>query len=203
MKSAFLAITLAWASGLTHAACTGSGAFSYCTDSSGNSYNVQRIGNQTYVQGSNSRGDTWSQNSQTIGNITYHNGTAANGNSWSGTTQRIGNTTYSSGIDSRGNPYSGSSYAPSDNYGYGGHPECYRQHLCTTSIRHPFYFKVYENGTREGLWSPLSSPKLVSSQQGAHLRPRPPTLPSRDDHVKVEVVSNSFEGVDLLRSAIY
>lgn len=32
-----------------------------------------------------------------------------------------------------------------DNYGYGGHPECYRQHLCTMSITHPSYFKVHEN----------------------------------------------------------
>lgn len=114
MRKFVLALALAAAPMLASANCVGSGAYAYCTDSNGNSYNVQRIGNTTFLNGSNAAtGSTWNQTSQTIGNTTFHNGTAANGNTWSGTSQRIGNTTFNSGYDSRGNYYSGSSY----NYG--------------------------------------------------------------------------------------
>lgn len=69
------------------AACTGTGSSAYCWDDSGNTYNVQRLGNTTHVQGNNtSTGSSWSQNSQTIGSMTYHNGQAADGSAWNGTT---------------------------------------------------------------------------------------------------------------------
>lgn len=90
------------------ASCVGSASFQTCTDASGNSYNVQRFGNSTYMTGHSDNGSSWSQNSNTIGNTTYHNGTAADGNSWSGTTTRIGSTTFHSGTDSDGNSYSSS-----------------------------------------------------------------------------------------------
>ena len=109
----FAAAIFAIASISAHAYCTGdsSSAFRSCTDSSGNSYNVQRYGNTTYTNGYNSStGNSWSQTSQSYGSTTYHNGTAANGNSWSGTTQNIGNAQYYNGTDSRGNRYSGSSW---------------------------------------------------------------------------------------------
>jgi len=106
-----LAVALLAAPVLSSANCVGSGSYTYCTDNNGNSYNVQRIGNTTFVNGNNAaNGSSWSQTSQTIGNTTFHNGTAANGNSWSGTSQQIGGTTFNSGVDSRGNYYSGSSY---------------------------------------------------------------------------------------------
>ncbi|CAN7258437.1 hypothetical protein LJR130_001052 [Variovorax sp. LjRoot130] len=90
-----------------HATCIGSGSFQTCTDASGNTYNVQRFGNTTHVQGMNpSTSSNWNQTSTTIGNTTMHNGTAANGNMWNGTSQHIGGTTFHNGIDSHGNPYS-------------------------------------------------------------------------------------------------
>jgi len=104
-----LALTLALA-GPAAATCVGSGRLQICNDDSGNSYTVQRLGNTTYVDGSNPSGSRWSQESTTIGNTTYHNGTAADGGTWNGTTTRIGNGRYSSGTDSDGNPYSSSCY---------------------------------------------------------------------------------------------
>ncbi|AMO36653.1 hypothetical protein [Thauera humireducens] len=92
------------------AACVGSGSLRTCMDDSGNTYTVQRLGNTTYVDGSNPNGSRWSQESTTIGNTTFHNGTAADGGSWNGTTTRIGNTVINSGTDSDGNPYSSSCY---------------------------------------------------------------------------------------------
>lgn len=101
-----IGLILAAASFSASAYCTGSGAFRQCSDASGNSYNVQQLGNTTYVQGYNAQtGSSWNQTSQNVGNTTYHHGTAANGNSWNGTTQHIGNTTYHNGINSQGQPY--------------------------------------------------------------------------------------------------
>jgi hypothetical protein len=69
------------------ATCFGSGAFQTCNDNSGNSYTVQRYGNQTNMSGFNAQtGSTWSQHSMTLGNTTYHNG-ITNGNSWNMTDQ--------------------------------------------------------------------------------------------------------------------
>lgn len=91
----------------THAACYGSGAYQTCNDNAGNSYNVQRFGNTTQVQGTNAQtGSNWNQTTQTIRNTTFHNGTAADGSSWNGTSQNIGGTTFHRGTDSDGNAYS-------------------------------------------------------------------------------------------------
>ena len=92
--------------GNAQAACLGTQAMSTCTDDSGNTYNVQRYGNTTQVQGTNPyTGSTWNQTSQTYGNTTYQNGSAANGNTWNQTIQSMpGMTTYS-GSDSRGNNF--------------------------------------------------------------------------------------------------
>lgn len=87
--------------------CTGSGVVSHCWDDSGNSYSVQRLGNVTHLDGTNSQnGTNWSQTSQTIGNTTFHEGKASDGNRWDGTTTRFGNTTTTEGTDSRGNRFS-------------------------------------------------------------------------------------------------
>lgn len=105
MKLLLLAVALALPT-FASASCFGSGSYQTCTDSSGNSYSVQRYGNTTYTQGySGSTGNSWSQTSSTYGSTTYHNGTAANGNSWSGTSSTYGGTTTYQGIDSRGNFY--------------------------------------------------------------------------------------------------
>ena len=70
-----------------HANCFGTSTMSTCYDDSGNSYNVQRFGDQTFMHGSNARtGSSWSQNSLSIGDTTFHNGTDSDGNSWNSTT---------------------------------------------------------------------------------------------------------------------
>src|SRR5690554_4138984 len=95
---AITAISAAFAAPYSIAACVGSGSFQTCTDNSGNSYSVQRIGNTTITNGYNSNtGSNWSQTSNTIGNTTIHNGTSSNGNNWHGTTQNIGNMQIHSG----------------------------------------------------------------------------------------------------------
>jgi hypothetical protein len=104
------AISLALGFGLigspVSAACVGSNAFSTCTDDSGNSYSVQRFGNQTFMNGYNAgTGSNWSEHSTTMGNTTYLNGQAGNGNSWNETEQHIGNMEIRSGTDSNGNSF--------------------------------------------------------------------------------------------------
>ncbi|MFI8608486.1 hypothetical protein ACIGFL_09195 [Pseudomonas sp. NPDC077649] len=107
MKHLISAIAAFFLSSQAIAGCFGSGSLQTCTDNSGNTYNVQRFGNTTSVQGYNAgTGSNWNQTSTTIGNTTFHNGTSANGNSWNGTSNRIGNTTFHNGTDSKGNPYS-------------------------------------------------------------------------------------------------
>jgi len=107
MRQVFLAVlgALAMSTG-AHAACFGTQAMSTCTDESGNTYNVQRYGNTTFVQGSNaSTGSTWNETSQTYGSTTYQTGNSSNGNSWNQTIHSMpGMTTYS-GTDSRGNGF--------------------------------------------------------------------------------------------------
>lgn len=92
----------------TWAACFGSTNMYTCSDNSGNSYNVNRFGNTTTVNGYNAQaGSNWNQTSQHYGNTTYTQGQAANGNSWNSTTQSYGNgysNTY--GTDSRGRSFS-------------------------------------------------------------------------------------------------
>jgi hypothetical protein len=91
--------------GTANAVCYGSGSFSNCYDSAGNSYTVQRFGNQTVMNGYNAEtGSTWSQNSTTLGNTTLHTG-ETNGNSWNMTDQRMGNMRSIYGTDSRGNSF--------------------------------------------------------------------------------------------------
>lgn len=109
MKTVLAAVALSAAAITAHAqtTCFGSGAFQTCTDlSSGNTYNVQRFGNTTMMQGSNPNGSQWDQTSQTIGNTTFHNGTAANRQSWNGTTMNLPGMQIHQGTDSRGQPYS-------------------------------------------------------------------------------------------------
>jgi len=73
-------------SGFANANCYGTGAYRTCTDAStGNTYNVQRYGNSTNVQGFNSQtGSQWTQNSQTLGNTTHIQGNT-NGSTWNQT----------------------------------------------------------------------------------------------------------------------
>lgn len=67
-----------------HATCVGSQALSNCWDDNGNNYTVQRMGNMTYVDGSNSRtGSQWSETVQHYGDTAYINGTDKRGRSWS------------------------------------------------------------------------------------------------------------------------
>lgn len=91
------------------AGCIGSGGLATCYDDSGNSYSVQRLGGQTFVEGYNSStGSHWSQNSMDLGGMTITNGTAADGGSWNQTTMDLGGgmTSYP-GTDSRGDSFSG------------------------------------------------------------------------------------------------
>lgn len=104
----FKAVLIAslFACGLSsHAACYGTANNYNCNDASGNSYNVQKYGNTTNMQGYNaSTGSNWSQNSQTYGNTTQIQG-QANGRSWNETIQTMpGMTTYS-GTNSQGQSY--------------------------------------------------------------------------------------------------
>lgn len=86
--------------------CTGTGAYRFCTDSSGNSYTVNRIGSSTFVNGTNATtGSTWSQNTQRIGNSSFTNGLNSQGQAWNSTATTIGNTTIQNGSDSAGRPF--------------------------------------------------------------------------------------------------
>lgn len=106
MKKIALVLLIGAAAAGANARCFGTGNFQTCTDDSGNTYNVQRYGNTTHMQGYGANGSTWNQTSQTYGNTTYHNGTAANGNPWSGSTMNLPGMQIHQGTDSRGNPYS-------------------------------------------------------------------------------------------------
>lgn len=89
------------------AGCIGSGSLQTCYDNSGNSYTVQRLGNNTYVQGYNSQtGSTWNQQSTTMGNTTFHSGEASNGQNWDMTQQQMGGGYQSfSGTNSKGGSF--------------------------------------------------------------------------------------------------
>lgn len=90
------------------AACTGTGSYRFCTDDSGNSYNVNRIGNNTYVQGNNAQtGSNWSQETHRSGNYSNTTGRDSDGNSWNSTTYRSpSGTSFTTGTDSNGNSFS-------------------------------------------------------------------------------------------------
>lgn len=100
-----LAITLAVASvpALASASCFGTANNYTCYDNStGNQYNVQKYGNNTYMSGSNSRtGTTWNQNTTRYGNSSSTWGSNSRGQSWNSYSTPYG----SSGTDSRGNTY--------------------------------------------------------------------------------------------------
>lgn len=88
------------------ATCVGSGAISYCTDSSGNSYTVNRIGESTYMQGRNAdTGSTWSQQTQRIGGSSFTTGRDADGNTWNSTTIKTPGGSSTSGTDSNGRSF--------------------------------------------------------------------------------------------------
>ncbi len=103
-----LAVATVLATPSAQAACYGSSNMYTCSDSSGNSYNVNRFGTTTTVNGYNAQtGSSWSQTSQHYGNTTYTQGQAASGNSWNSTTQSYGNGyTNTYGTDSHGRSFS-------------------------------------------------------------------------------------------------
>jgi len=105
MKSIALIVLASATAFAANASCFGSSNIYSCNDQNGNTYNVQKFGNTTNMQGYNaSTGSTWSQNSQTYGNSTFIQGNS-NGNSWNQTIQTMpGMTTYS-GTDSSGNSF--------------------------------------------------------------------------------------------------
>lgn len=74
------------------AMCVGSDTFESCTDDSGNSYTVNRLGGMTQIQGYNSNnGHTWSETEQNLGGG-YHSysGVNAQGQYYSGTCSQYG-----------------------------------------------------------------------------------------------------------------
>lgn len=95
-------ITSALLSGNGYASCFGTPNMYTCNDlNTGNTYNVQKFGGSTYMQGSNpNTGSNWSQNSHTFGNTTQIYGNT-NGNSWNQTITP--HNVY--GTDSKGNSY--------------------------------------------------------------------------------------------------
>jgi hypothetical protein len=100
-----LALGISGVCTVANATCFGSNSFQSCNDNSGNSYTVQRFGNQTMMNGYNGNtGSMWSQNSMTFGNTTLHNG-FTNGNPWNMTDQRMGTMRSIYGTDSRGNSF--------------------------------------------------------------------------------------------------
>lgn len=73
MKRSTLAGLAAWfLIGVGHAYCLGTGAFQTCTDDSGNSYNVQRMGNMTIQSGTAANGQQWNQTIQTMDHLQWH-----------------------------------------------------------------------------------------------------------------------------------
>ncbi|WP_270830713.1 hypothetical protein [Aeromonas sp. QDB03] len=108
MRLATAAITsMLLFAGAASAECIGSGSLKTCFDDSGNTYTVQKFGDSTYVDGSNSRtGSTWSQQSQKLGNNTYTSGRDADGNSWDSTATKMGDSTIINGSDSDGDSFS-------------------------------------------------------------------------------------------------
>ena len=93
--------------GGVHASCIGTSSYYSCSDASGNTYNVNKFGNTTIVNGYNANtGSSWNQNTYRSGNTSSTYGTAADGSSWNSQTYRTpsGSTTF--GTDSRGNSFS-------------------------------------------------------------------------------------------------
>lgn len=102
MKRIITAAVLTLTAVTSNAACYGGANVYSCSDLSGNTYNVQRYGNTTSVQGYNSNtGNSWSQQSYQYGNQTHTYGNASNGNSWSRTDTPYG----SYGTNRNGQPF--------------------------------------------------------------------------------------------------
>ena len=109
MKTLFTALTIVLALTSTgQATCYGSSSFYNCYDhDSGNSYNIQKFGNSTNLNGYNlNTGSTWSQNSQTFGDTTIMNGFSSDGGYWNQTITPYG----SYGYDSDGNYFNLNSF---------------------------------------------------------------------------------------------
>ena len=88
--------------------CFGGPTMQTCTDNNGNSYQVNRLGNMTTVNGYNAQtGSSWNETSNTYGNRTVINGTAANGASWNENITNFGNgTRIINGTNSQGQSFS-------------------------------------------------------------------------------------------------
>ena len=105
---ATISVVLVTVAGQAFSQCYGSSSIYTCNDrQSGNSYNVQRYGNSTYMQGRNPRnGTTWNQQTNRWGNTSQTTGRASNGQYWNSTTTKIGNTTTTHGRDANGRYFS-------------------------------------------------------------------------------------------------
>lgn len=106
MKKIILALALVF-TGSAAAQCIGTDALSTCYDNQGNSYQVNRMGNSTYVSGHNAAtGSQWTQQTTTFGNQTMTSGQAANGQNWTLNRTDFGGGNYSvSGTNSQGQAY--------------------------------------------------------------------------------------------------
>lgn len=105
MRTFLITSALALACGAASAQCIGSGSLYTCSDSSGNSYTVNRLGSMTMMSGSNAAtGSQWSQTSSQLGNTTYING-QTNGRAWNNTITTMPGMTMQSGTDSRGRSF--------------------------------------------------------------------------------------------------
>lgn len=107
MKKIILATAALLISFSAFSQCIGTKEMSTCFDNNGNTYQVNRMGNSTYVQGHNSQtGTSWSQQTQTFGNQTTTTGRAANGQTWTQNRTDFGGGNYSvSGRNSQGQNY--------------------------------------------------------------------------------------------------
>jgi hypothetical protein len=101
----YLAAALLALSANASAQCLGTGNLKTCYDGSGNSYTVNKMGNTTFVNGSNSNG-TWSSTSTKMGNTVFQNGTDIDGNSWNQTIYSTPSGTSIFGTNSDGEPVS-------------------------------------------------------------------------------------------------
>jgi hypothetical protein len=105
MRLPLLAASLFALHAAAFAGCVGSPSFYTCTDDTGNTYTVSKMGNMTSVTGSNpSTGSQWNQQSSQLGNSTFVTG-QTNGRNWNNTITTTGGTTTQSGIDSQGRPF--------------------------------------------------------------------------------------------------
>jgi hypothetical protein len=84
MKRHLVLVSTILLSANVSAQCIGSGAMKSCSDAYGNNYTVNKIGNTTFVNGSNANGN-WSSTSIKMGNTVMQSGTDIDGNSWNQT----------------------------------------------------------------------------------------------------------------------